>query len=216
MTDDNFGKTPEGDSFVNTQQGGESSFYNDAGQVADPNDAWEMAAQEDTLLKVEERLKTEHEEGLTVEQKENLEVADLLREEFPNAILERIDAQTGEKYYLTGIKNLPKGRNPQVPGEIISQYNNIRELIEHDPQLRSVLEGGDSIAIEIGEFPRICKYGILTERGKFSYSSLNPQRQEQFLQVIAVLENLGKAYKEETELPLKEKVRIIKNAFGIE
>ncbi len=77
-------------------------FYNDNGQINNPSDAWDIAHAENTALLVEEKLREQHETGLTEGERANVEVMDTLREIYPHAFKEFVD-KNGETAIQTGM-----------------------------------------------------------------------------------------------------------------
>ena len=71
------------------------NFYNEHGQVADPAKAQEIANLEKPARDRELSLNKEHVEGLTEEQKKNIEIMDGVEKKYPNAF-ETIEHDSGK------------------------------------------------------------------------------------------------------------------------
>jgi len=77
------------------------SFYTEKGQIAKPAPAEEVAHLEDPARTREINLKKESEEGLTAEQKKNIEIRDGVEQKYPDAF-KTIQSESGK--VLWGIK----------------------------------------------------------------------------------------------------------------
>ena len=89
---ENFREEEKGQSFHNNQ----TPFHNELGQITDGKSAEDIAYVErdqgrDAALSREHLLKIEYERGMTEREKRNLEISNMLYEEFPDAFIKSRD-----------------------------------------------------------------------------------------------------------------------------
>lgn len=79
----------------------EDSFFNENDRIQSPSDAWNIAYLENDNRRKQDEA---HEKGFANEQEQyNVEVMELLKTEFPDALQEIVNTETGEKIYFAGI-----------------------------------------------------------------------------------------------------------------
>jgi len=208
----------------------ESPFYTSEDPVAGTKEGWivnqddahEVANLEAVARNAEERLLNEHETGLTEKEKRNLEIVDVLVEEFPSAFKECTDKLTGEKYYQTGISSQPYSkRNEEEAVRLNEEFDKLLSEISDRPgpdfQLQGLLDMNNK------EYVCISKVGIQFEGRKKPYSisfeNLIPERQELFLKILKFLNDRGEVINKHLEEEkakvtpegLRERIRIMKS-----
>ena len=201
-----------------TQQGMEVNtetkppFFTEEGQVADVKSAEELAYKEKEFREEqatrEAKLKKEYETGLTAEQRENLEVLEKLREKFPDAFVKRTDRDPNG--YGSGLGIIaPKITNDKdrpyyhslvektsdLEQALSREYGSDFFLALKEPFFRmervlspGVLWGADGIEICVGP---------LASAKPKSFYEFDKKTQVGIIKFLALLDEVGKAYKEE-------------------
>lgn len=197
--------------FTDNQGATKEPFVTPEGWVADPDTAHEIANIHNIAENLEEVRKKEYETGLTDRERKNLEIAEVLKEEFPYALKERIDQKTGDTFYEMGIKTDPplkkdlSDQDAFIVGTKYTRLINDAPNLESDDDLFLLLDSRESMPN-----PRISKKGIQFEirgiGGTFiSFEQLNPYRQDNFLKILSYLNERGKIISAQAE---KEKLEI--------
>jgi len=118
-------------------------FRNEYSQISNPDEAEVIAYVEkdqgkDAALLREKALQKEHETGMTEQERENLEIANMLIEEFPDAFVEQVD-KNGTEMYTTGLS-------------IVQFWSLIDGSLLSIPEKRNLRKKYDKIAYKIGNY----------------------------------------------------------------
>jgi hypothetical protein len=199
-------------------------FYNESSQISDPKAAEDVAYVEkdqgrDAAILRENALREEHDTGLTERERKNLEIADMLVEEFPDAFVESVD-DNGTKIFTTGLQAvqyvkvvselrllLPSRKEELLNDPTENILMIIREVRMHKPSDgREIL---NNLVDNVGNI-YISKYGMsIGSEGEFNINNnqefihckdsiriFSDEELKTFFKALKFLDKVGKAKKE--------------------
>ncbi len=200
--------------FTDNQGVTKEPFETPEGWVADMDTAHEIADIHNLAEHREEVLRKEHETGLTERERKNLEIAGILKEEFPYALKECLDKETGETYYEVG-----SSTDPRISRQIDDNHNdrllNEYKLLMSNQEiignrtLQSFLNGSFTAhisqkGIEFYKEENLFAFDHKPE-DVYMLQFISPQMQDNFLKVLSYLNHKSEVISSQAE---KEKLEI--------